>query len=749
MEEKSLKEKAIDKRKLYDKIATGIVTTGGIAIIGSIIAILVFIGIVAVPLWESPDYHLEKTLNIYNSESDTDEQSELLVLGTDEYRELAFLIFDNGEIKIISLADGSVVEKISIDKEEVTASYIGRNNRSFAVATKDGEIYPISVDYNISFSDELERKVTPEVEIGKPVRLKEKGIKKLGFSANNSGNSFSAGIYYGDGELFYYGEEKEETLFGEGEVTTYETDLSGYLKGREIEDIEIDDAQNYMYVSTADGKILEWDIRDKAEPHLRGIHDVSQKNDFAVTSLGFLIGDRSLTVGDSEGNISVWFHARDQETGERKLTKVHTFPSMDSEVTHFSQSSRDRGFIASDIEGNISLYYATTERRRFEIPENNHLYKSITFAPKADAIIAVDETGNLFNWSVNNPHPETTLKTLFGKVWYEGYDEPEYVWQSTGGDDSFEPKLSITPLAYGTLKGAIYALIFAIPLAVLSAICISQFVHPNIRNVIKPVIEIMAALPSVILGFFAGLWMAPMLEKYFPSIILIPVLITFFTFVFLFVWKIIPARYTGRVKTGGELFFLIPAVIISIVIALSFNFHAELLMFGGDYKSWFYSTMGLGYDQRNALIVGFAMGFAVIPIIFTISEDALSSVPKNLTAGSLALGANRWQTATQIVLPSASPGIFSAIMIGLGRAVGETMIVLMATGNTPIMDWSFFNGFRAMSANIAVELPEAPHEGTLYRVIFLTAVLLFLFTFVINTAAEIVRQRLRKKYGQL
>ena len=115
------------------------------------------------------------------------------------------------------------------------------------------------------------------------------------------------------------------------------------------------------------------------------------------------------------------------------------------------------------------------------------------------------------------------------------------------------------------------------------------------------------------------------------------------------------------------------------------------------------------------------MGFAVIPIIFTIADDAFSSVPANLTAGSLALGASRWQTALRVVLPTASPGVFSAIMIGFGRAVGETMIVLMATGNTPVLDWSIFNGMRTLSANIAVEIPEAPYGGTLYRVLFLAA----------------------------
>jgi len=149
------------------------------------------------------------------------------------------------------------------------------------------------------------------------------------------------------------------------------------------------------------------------------------------------------------------------------------------------------------------------------------------------------------------------------------------------------------------------------------------------------------------------------------------------------------------------------------------------------------------------VVVGLAMGFAVIPIIFAIAEDAFSNVPSNLVAGSLALGADRWQTVTRVVLPTASPGIFSAIMIGFGRAVGETMIVLMATGNTPIMSWNPFNGFRTLSANIAVEIPEAPHGGTLYRTLFLAGLLLFVITFVLNTGAELVRQRLRERYSQL
>ena len=175
----------------------------------------------------------------------------------------------------------------------------------------------------------------------------------------------------------------------------------------------------------------------------------------------------------------------------------------------------------------------------------------------------------------------------------------------------------------------------------------------------------------------------------------------------------------------------------------------EHFFFAGDMRAWMHNSLGISFDQRNSLVVGLAMGFAVIPTIFSIAEDAIFSVPKHLTIGSLALGATPWQTMVRVVILTASPGIFSAIMIGVGRAVGETMIVLMATGNTPVMDFSIFQGMRTLSANIAVEMPESEVASTHYRVLFLAALVLFMFTFVFNTLAELVRQRLRRKYSSL
>jgi phosphate transport system permease protein len=149
------------------------------------------------------------------------------------------------------------------------------------------------------------------------------------------------------------------------------------------------------------------------------------------------------------------------------------------------------------------------------------------------------------------------------------------------------------------------------------------------------------------------------------------------------------------------------------------------------------------------MVVAIGMSFAIIPLIFTLADDALSSVPDHLRSGSLSTGATPWQTTVRVIIPAATGGIFSAVMIGLGRAVGETMIVLMAAGNTPIMDWNIFSGFQTLSAAIATELPETTQGSTHYRILFLAAVLLFILTFFINTVAEVVRQRFRRRAHEL
>lgn len=750
----------IARRKFLDHVARYVVTTGGIAIILSILAILVFIGIEVIPLWQGVKSELTSTfitkespeLASYSLDSQDKNEFPFVATGSEEYREIGFIVSKDGVIHFISLKDGSTIKEVSlagIENTKVTSDFVSVNNKLYAFGTEDGYIVPVRFNYRVTFDKDSKRVIDPEITEENAIAISTSPLLHIAYEESPEEGS-AAAAYTGSGELLFVSFTEEESFMGEGGITKNETNLTQKLDGNKVAAIEMDYYLENLYVATESGKLFHFDITNNAEPALLEAIDVTDNPRTPVTALGFLIGDRSLIIGDASGHVSVWFQVKDATSGSGfRLKKIHELDPLELPVTKIVGSARDRGFIASDSRGNVNLYHATSNQLLYKLNADNRSVMNLSFAPKADGIIAVNNKGKIHNWYIDNPHPETNLKTLFSKVWYEGYSEPRYVWQSTGGTDDYEPKFSLTPLAYGTLKGAIYALFIAIPLSILGAICVSQFMHPTLRNVIKPVIEVMAALPSVVLGFFAGLWLAPHIEKFIPAVFILPIVITLLTLLSVFVWRLLPRTLRGRFKGGTELFLLIPVIIIAALISFWLNTPLESALLGGDYQGWLYNVLGMQYDQRNALIVGFAMGFAVIPIIFTISDDALSSVPKHLTAGSLALGATRWQTAMRVILPTASPGISSAVMIGLGRAVGETMIVLMATGNTPIMDWSIFNGFRAISANIAVEIPEAPHGGTLYRIIFLAALLLFFFTFAINTVAEIVRHRLRKKYGQL
>ena len=373
----------------------------------------------------------------------------------------------------------------------------------------------------------------------------------------------------------------------------------------------------------------------------------------------------------------------------------------------------------------------------------------LAIAPRADAMLMEDGAGATQFWRIDNPHPEISWSSIWGKVWYESRSQPEHIWQSSSASSDFEPKFSLTPLAYGTLKAAFYAMLFAVPMAIMGAVYTAYFMSARMRGIVKPAIEIMEALPTVVLGFLAGLWFAPFVEQNLPGMFLCLLLLPLGILGAAYAWHRLPARIRHKVPEGWEAALLLPVIIAVGMIAFGLSKPLEIALFAGNMPLWLTNELGIGYDQRNSLVVGIAMGFAVIPTIFSISEDAIYGVPKHLTTGSLALGATPWQTVVRVALLTASPGIFSAVMIGLGRAVGETMIVLMATGNTAIMDLNIFEGFRALSANIAVEMPESEVGSTHYRLLFLAALVLFIATFLFNTVAELVRQKLRVKYSSL
>jgi phosphate transport system permease protein len=735
------------RRIVADRWASRLVVVGGIVIIASILAILFVIAAEVYPLFKVP------TAELVGSPIGGAAGGAVAAgpLGVDEYREVASQVLSGGVLQLTDLKRGSVLAAVPIKGLDgatvtrVTDTGAGKylvGTSKYLIGTSDGRVIPLEIKFDVTYNDG-KREVVAQPSFGAPSLLdpgRKRPILDMASTASESGPVTVARV--GPSGMVLQTVIETKALVGAARREESLTALPLSIEG-EITALALDRRAEDLFIGTSGGQLVRYDLRERASPKVAEAVTVSPG--VAVTALTFLLGDRTLLVGDHAGGVSSWQVLWPQG----RLTRIYQFQSHQGPVIAISGSGRDKGFVTADAAGGLHVHYGTSGKTLLSMREDGGRIQSVVFAPKADAVLTADPRGAISQWKVNNPHPEITLQTVFGKVWYEGYGEPAYVWQSTGGTDDFEAKFSLTPLIYGTLKGTFYALLIAIPVALLAAVYVSEFMHPNLKGYIKPVVEIMAALPSVVLGFLAGLWLAPMVEKVVPGLFLMPLVQGVFILGALLLWRLVPADIRTRLRTGSEVLLLLPVVVLGMWVSFQLGGMIEWALLDGNYRGWLLSALGLTYDQRNSLVVGIAMGFAVIPIIFTIAEDSLTNVPQHLRAGSLALGANRWQTALRIVLPTASPGIFSAIMIGFGRAVGETMIVLMATGNTPVMDWSIFNGFRALSANIAVELPEAPEQGTLFRVLFLAAFLLFCLTFAVNTVAELVRLKLRRKYQYL
>ena len=351
------------------------------------------------------------------------------------------------------------------------------------------------------------------------------------------------------------------------------------------------------------------------------------------------------------------------------------------------------------------------------------------------------------SWRQQETRGAITLNSLFLPVLYEGYSDPAQVWQSTAHASGYEAKYGLMPLLVGTFKAAIYAMILAIPLALGAAIFVGFFMPPAIRDRIKPAIELLEAFPTVVLGALTAVWLAPRLFGILAPALGALVMIPLGLVITAMLWR----RYYSYSRTRSTLahlpLLLIPVLICSGSIGVWLGSTLESFLPTGALLPWLESTFDIHTTQRNALLVGIAMGVAVFPGIFSMAEDAIHAVPRNAAAGSLALGASHWQSYRDVILPVALPGMISAVTLGFGRAMGETMIVLMVAGNTPIMDWNILEGMRTISASLAIELPESAFESTHYRVLFLAAMLLFCMTFAFNTLAELLRMRMYRRYG--
>jgi phosphate transport system permease protein len=735
---------AMSRRLFSDKLFKQVMTFGGISVILAVSAIFFYLASVVVPLFTPPAIDgrsqfavpgpaAQATLT-YSGEEQREIGSRVGAQGA-----ITFFRFDTGE----PLADAQVPVPAGA---QITSAAIGeRRSFSQGFGLSDGRVILVKQGFTVTYPDN-KRLITPSLDypLGQdPLAVDPQGqpITLLGVQLTDDGSTIAA--LTADRRLLVSAVNvTTNPMTGESTSEVQQSEISPVPA--DVRQLIIESKQRELFVLHGDRSLARYDISDRAGPRLLETVELAPEGQ-RVTVLAMLSGGFSLIVGTDKGELAQWFPVR-TEGANFELKRIRGFIPMPAAVTAITPEFFRKGFIVGDAQGHLGSYFATSERLLFVEKLSDRPLVALGVPPRGNGYLAQDAAGQVFSAAVENHHPEVSFSSLWQRVWYESYEEPDFVWQSSAANSDFEPKFSLAPLTYGTIKAATYAMAVSVPLAILGAIFTAYFMTPRMRTIVKPTIEVMEALPTVVLGFLAGLWLAPLVENNLAGVLLCILLLPASMVLAAYVWHLLPQSLTDRVAPGWEAALLMPVMVAVVWLVFQIGHPIEAAFFGGDMPNWLSNEMGIKYEQRNSLVVGLAMGFAVTPTIFSIAEDAIFSVPKSLTSGSLALGATPWQTLVGVVLLTASPGIFSAVMIGLGRAVGETMIVLMATGNTAVMDFSLFTGFRTLSANIGVEMPEAGVGETHYRLLFLSALVLFAFTFVVNTAAELVRQRLREKY---
>jgi phosphate transport system permease protein len=835
-----------------------LITVGGLGTILAVTMIVAFLVWVVAPLFRGAEFEKGAAPRLAGAT-----EAAPIAAGVDEYQVMGWALDGEGVVRAWRLDTGeSLREERLFGSTHPSAISLPIEGGRYAVGFGDGSVRIVRIDFEPDFVDSAQDEQvrtlvgdsdratwnggvvqrTPEgqyrtqsldVEVGEPIEVgAHSAITALDGVQGNGTTRVCA--YEEDGGLHIADVERSENIFtGErtSSVVLHDVPWKARADGAAPAHALLAGAGDRLLVAWRDGVTRRYDARDI--DHVRPVEEFDLVDgEGTLDAVAFLIGRGTLVTGDSRGRLRAWFGTKPDgakaSDGER-FVQGHDLSAGGAPIRWIGASARGRAVASGAADGRIAVHHVTSGKSLFETQiEDGEAIDAVLLAPKDDGLVAFS-AGRVASWHVDLLHPEVTFAALFRPVWYENYPRPEHVWQSSSGTDDFEPKLGLWPLIFGTIKATFYSMLFGVPLALLAAVYTSEFLHPRLRTPLKSMVEIMASLPSVVLGFLAAIVFAPYVQGYLAQILASFVCVPFALLLGARIWSLLPPK--AYVQMSGTPRFVAIACMLPIGVALAWWIGpiAERALFEGDLELWlhggfgrafggwlillipaaaatsvFVSTrvidpwwrgkqhkwsraaagryefirFGLGvvaalglaaavaygldvagfdarggvldtYVQRNAMIVGFVMGFAIVPIVYTLAEDALASVPGHLRLASLGAGATPWQTATRVVIPTAMSGLFSAVMVGLGRAVGETMIVLMATGNTPVMSWNIFDGFRTLSANIAVELPEAVKNSTHYRTLFLAALCLFAMTFVLNTVAEVVRQRFRKRAYQL
>jgi phosphate transport system permease protein len=840
-----------------DRGARVFITLGGLGTILAVFLVCVFLVWVVIPLFKSATIQTRERVALPARDGGGDP----VHLAVDEYLNAAWLVTEQGRLISYRIDTGEeLVNRALFEERRPVAWSFALRDGHVAFALDDSTVQLGTIDFETLFvpADEVPAELrnlpvgqvanfrdgvverTPEgqfrlqtlvAKLEEPIAIDcESGIAMIDLSVSSRGSIFA--ILTKAGELRLAQVTQRKNLMT-GKVTTRLREgrmQVEFPNGQPPFRLLLAGLGDSVLLAWPDGRVQRYDTRDPTRLALAESLDLIEEPAAKLTSLDFMIGKTSLVTGDSQGRVRVWFRIKPDDATTvdgSTLAVAHELPPGESAVVSLAASPRSRMLAAGFRDGSVRLFQVTSNQELAQAATSGSAVSLLTMSPKDNALVGLSADG-LQRWDFDPRHPEITGASIFGRVWYEGYNAPEHAWQSSSGTDDFEEKYGLVPLVFGTLKATFYSMLFAVPLALLAAIYTSEFLHPRAKARVKPTIEIMASLPSVVLGFLAALFFAPLVEGIVPECLSLFATVPFAFLLGAYLWQMLPTQTAVRLSRY-RMVGMVLALPIGVGLAWLAGPIVERWLFAGDIKAWLDGQIGSGAGgwmfivlPASVLLVVWLLATLVTPRVRTMtrswsrtqfalldlakfllgclvtvalaygistllngvgwdprgtwwgptsSETRWSSAsswaspsspsstrsptmrcrrfPSRCGPASLGAGATPWQTAVRVVIPTAMSGLFSAMMIGLGRAVGETMIVLMAAGNTPVMDLNIFNGFRTLSANIAVEMPEAVVYSTHYRILFLAALTLFCMTFAVNTVAEVVRLRFRKRAFQL
>ncbi|MFN4099473.1 MAG: hypothetical protein ACK4GT_06820, partial [Pararhodobacter sp.] len=755
-----------------ERIARGVITVGGLMVIVAVIGIMVFLFRVVAPLLSSGEVLGETSYNAPVS-------GQVIWVNGDEFQIVGISVDDGGEAMAFHIPTGTALMRQDLGFESaptVVGGTIGRDR--IAIGFEDGTVRFATLAVNatatpqarlpqdlqqLSGRDRMSggrvftqvqtgdfRTLEPVIEIADAQEISELPIiaidYRIGGTVERPTIAFAT-IDAANMVRVSQSRVQRNMMTGEETVRTTTVDLPALPipDGVEVTQLLLSGSADRAIVGTSDGRLHRYDLRNLNAPVLAESLRATPDG-VGITALTFLGGEQTLIVGSESGALTAWFRiqrpgARGTDGFEMVQSRVH--PSMAAEVIDISEGQRDKSFVATDAQGNVRVVHSTSDQVLFEFQRSGNPAEPVQMMvfPRGDGVLLMSDSGQVDAWQFRANHAEVTLQVLFGQLWYEGYAAPEYIWQSTAGTDLAEPKYSLVPLIFGTMKAAFYAMLFATPIALMAAIYTSEFVDKRVRATVKPMMEMMESLPTVVLGFFAALVLAPLVEEWIGAVLLGLFALPTGLMIGAFLWQMLPVPLALKYDGFPKFALMAATIVVSALAAFSLGTGFEAFLFNGDFKRWTTGQFGSGtpfmflvllplsylavgwlfrrffghhwrvivgdrdrakagrydvlrwllmlcaamllswavaslltligydprggmidsYQQRNALVVGFVMGFAVIPNIYTLAEDALNAVPSHLRAASLACGATPWQTSIWVVLPTAASGVFSAV----------------------------------------------------------------------------------------